>query len=221
MMTESTTATPLRIDIVSDVVCPWCVIGYKQLQRALDTLDGVFDVDLHWQPFELNPRLPVEGQDLREHLTEKYGTSTQQSAAARTWLTELGEALDFRFDYFEGMRIYNTFLAHQLLHWAAQYGKQTELKLALFEAFFSHRQSVGDIASLVNIAGSAGLDAHLAREILLSGKYVEPVRQEQARWMDRDVHAVPMFYFNDGFGVPGAQEPETFVRVLNKLRQRS
>jgi predicted DsbA family dithiol-disulfide isomerase len=221
MMTESTTATPLRIDIVSDVVCPWCVIGYKQLQRALDTLDGVFDVDLHWQPFELNPRLPVEGQDLREHLTEKYGTSTQQSAAARTRLTELGEALDFRFDYFEGMRIYNTFLAHQLLHWAAQYGKQTELKLALFEAFFSHRQSVGDIASLVNIAGSAGLDAHLAREILLSGKYVEPVRQEQARWMDRDVHAVPMFYFNDGFGVPGAQEPETFVRVLNKLRQRS
>ncbi len=212
---------PLRIDIVSDVVCPWCIIGYKQLQRALAQMEGRFTVDIHWQPFELNPQMPPQGQELREHIALKYGTTPEQSQVARSRLTELGASLGFSFDYFDGMRIYNTFLAHQLLHWASNTGKQTELKLALFEAFFSRRENVGDLNTLALIAGRAGLDQQQALDVLESGRYAQEVRREQAHWLDKEVHAVPMFYFNDSFPVPGAQEAQTFVRVLEKLREKT
>jgi len=219
-MTQQSTL-PLRIDIVSDVVCPWCIIGYKQLQRALAQMEGRFTVDIHWQPFELNPQMPPRGQELREHIALKYGTTPEQSRGARSRLTELGASLGFSFDYFDGMRIYNTFLAHQLLYWAAHTGKQTELKLALFEAFFSRRENVGDPNMLALIATRAGLDQQQALEVLESGRYAQEVRREQAHWLDKEVHAVPMFYFNDSFPVPGAQEAQTFVRVLEKLREKT
>jgi predicted DsbA family dithiol-disulfide isomerase len=164
--------------------------------------------------------MPAGGQDLREHIAEKYGTTAEQSLAVRSRLTELGASLGFTFDYFDGMRMYNTFLAHQLLHWAAERGKQTELKLALFEAFFSRRENVGDMDMLATIAARVGLDPGQALEVLISGCYAEVVRQEQNHWLERDVHAVPTFYFNDGFPVPGAQEARTFVRVLEKLRDK-
>ena len=211
---------PLRIDIVSDVVCPWCIIGYRQLARALDELDGVFDVQVHWQPFELNPNMPTEGQDTREHLAQKYGTSSEQSRQARDRLSALGESLGFKFDYFDGMRIYNTFKAHQLLHWAAEQGRQTELKMALFEAFFSRRENVGDNAILAEVAQRVGLSDTEAMAVLESARYAQTVREEQARWLDREVHAVPMFFFNDGYPVPGAQEAETFVRILKRIQAR-
>ena len=211
---------PLRIDIVSDVVCPWCIIGYKQLQLALAQMADAFAVDIHWQPFELNPHMPAQGQDLREHIAEKYGTSPEQSREMRSRMTALGDALGFTFDYYDGMRIYNTFLAHQLLHWAEGEGRQTELKLALFEAFFSRRENVGDIHLLSAVAGRVGLDPQEALQVLTSGRYAKEVRQDQSRWLDREVHAVPMFYFNDGYPVPGAQEAQTFVRVLEKLRAK-
>jgi predicted DsbA family dithiol-disulfide isomerase len=219
-MTQKSTL-PLRIDIVSDVVCPWCIIGYKQLQRALAQMEGRFTVDIHWQPFELNPQMPPRGQELREHIALKYGTTPEQSRGARSRLTELGASLGFSFDYFDGMRIYNTFLAHQLLHWAAHTGKQTELKLALFEAFFSRRENVGDPNMLALIAARAGLDQQQAVEVLESGRYAQEVRREQAHWLDKEVHAVPMFYFNNSFPVPGAQEAQTFVRVLERLREKT
>ena len=154
------------MDIVSDVVCPWCIIGYKQLMKALAALPGQFDVTLRWHPFELNPRMPEDGQDLREHLAQKYGTSPAQSQAARARLTALGASLGFTFDYFDGMRMVNTFRAHQLLHWAGEQGRQTELKLALFEAFFSRREDVNDPGVLVAVAARAGLDSAQARAVL-------------------------------------------------------
>lgn len=211
---------PLRIDIVSDVVCPWCIIGYRQLARALDELDGVFDVQVHWQPFELNPNMPTEGQDIREHLAQKYGTSSEQSRQARDRLSALGESLGFKFDYFDGMRIYNTFKAHQLLYWAAEQGRQTELKMALFEAFFSRRENVGNDVILAEVAQRVGLSGTEAMAVLESARYAQAVREEQARWLDREVHAVPMFFFNDGYPVPGAQEAETFVRILKRIQAR-
>jgi predicted DsbA family dithiol-disulfide isomerase len=219
-MSTQQAPVPLRIDIVSDVVCPWCIIGYKQLQRALDQQSDPIAVDIHWQPFELNPHLPPEGQDLREHLAEKYGASAEQSRDARSRLSELGTSLGFRFDYFDGMRIYNTFRAHQLLYWAGGKGKQTQLKLALFESFFSRRENVGDIQLLSIVAGRIGLDPGEALEVLISHRFAEVVRREQAMWLDREVHAVPMFYFNGSYPVPGAQEPATFSRVLEKLRNK-
>lgn len=220
IVSEPKKTLPLRIDIVSDVVCPWCIIGYKQLCLALDELSGRFETEVHWQPFELNPAMPEEGQDLREHLAQKYGAPPEQGGAVRARLTQLGESLGFHFDYYGGMRIYNTFRAHQLLHWAGLLGKQTSLKLALFESFFSLRENVSDPATLCEVAARAGLDSLQARQVLDSERYAATVREEQARWLERDVHAVPMFFFNGGYGVPGAQEPRTFVRLLDKLRER-
>lgn len=210
---------PLQVDIVSDVVCPWCIIGYRQLQAALATMPGRFEVTLRWHPFELNPHMPEEGQELREHIAWKYGTTAEQSRAARARLTALGESVGFTFDYFEGMRVVNTFRAHQLLHWAQENGLQTELKLALFTAYFSQRQDVSDIDVLCNIAAGAGLSAEEARKILADGRYARAVREEEQLWLDRDVHAVPSFLFNGRFQVPGAQQPETFIRVLDRLAE--
>ena len=216
-MSGSMPEIPLRIDIVSDVVCPWCIIGYKQLQRALAELPGRFDVNLHWHPFELNPGMPATGQDLREHLAQKYGTTPGQSAAARERLTALGDSLGFKFDYFDGMRMVNTFHAHQLLHWAAEEGRQTELKLALFDAFFTRREDVSDEQVLATVAGRAGLSAEEAMAVLSDERYATPVRDAQQLWLDREVHAVPNFVFNEQFSVPGAQEAGTFVRLLNRI----
>lgn len=208
---------PIRIDIVSDVVCPWCIIGYKRLETALAMQAGRFDVSLRWHPFELNPHMPAQGQNLREHLAQKYGTTPEQSRAARTRLTALGQSLEFRFDYFDEMRMVNTFRAHQLLHWAGEQGRQTELKLALFEAYFSHQKDVSDIEVLATAAARAGLSVTEARAVLVDGRYAEAVRVRQQQWLNRGIHAVPTFVFNDKFQIPGAQELGTFAGALDKL----
>jgi predicted DsbA family dithiol-disulfide isomerase len=217
-MTADATAVPLQVDIVSDVVCPWCIVGYKQLQKALDTMPGRFAVELVWHPFELNPHMPQEGQDLREHLAQKYGTSAEQSRAARDRLTALGDSLGFTFDYFDGMRMVNTFRAHQLLHWAREQGSQTRLKLALFEAFFSLRENVNDDRVLAAVAARVGLSSAQAMAVLADSRYATAVRAEQQVWLEREVHAVPTFFFNERYSVPGAQEAATFVRVLSKIQ---
>lgn len=219
--TQAPPALPLQVDIVSDVVCPWCIIGYKQLMKALAALPGQFDVTLRWHPFELNPGMPASGQDLREHLAQKYGSTPAQSQGARARLSALGESLGFTFDYFDGMRMVNTFRAHQLLHWAAGLGRQTALKLALFEAFFSRREDVDDAGQLADIAARAGLDPDLASAVLADERYAQAVREEQQYWLDRDVHAVPTFYFQQQYMVPGAQEADAFVRLLQKIRLRA
>ena len=214
------TAVPLRIDIVSDVVCPWCIIGYKQLLRALEQRPGHFDVALRWHPFELNPDMPEQGQDIGEHMAMKYGATPAQSNAVRQRLVALGESLGFHFDYGGDRRMHNTFRAHQLLHWAAEQDLQTPLKLALFEAYFSRGEDVNDSAVLAAVAGSVGLDPAQAVAVLESQRYAEAVRSAERAWMDRDVYAVPAFFFDDGYPVPGAQAPETFLRLLDRLYQR-
>jgi predicted DsbA family dithiol-disulfide isomerase len=211
---------PLQVDIVSDVVCPWCIIGYKQLMKALTVFSGQFEVAIRWHPFELNPGISDEGQDLHEHLAQKYGSSVSQSQAARARLSELGDSLGFTFDYYEGMRMVNTFRAHQLLHWAQEQGLQTELKLALFEAFFSRREDVNDAGLLAEVAGRVGLDSAQAKEVLSDERYHQVVREEQLYWREEDVHAVPTFFFQQQYMVPGAQEAETFTRLLQKIYSR-
>jgi predicted DsbA family dithiol-disulfide isomerase len=208
---------PLKIDIVSDVVCPWCIIGYRQLQTALAAVPGRFDVSLQWHPFELNPHMPPEGQNLREHLAQKYGATLEQSQATRARLTALGESLGFTFNYSDDMRIVNTFRAHKLLHWAGEQGKQTALKLELFAAFFNRGEDVSNVDVLAAAVGRANLPVAEAMAVLEDERYATEVRSEQQRWLDRDVHAVPTFLFNGRYQVPGAQEAETFVRVLDKI----
>ena len=220
-MSENTEAFPLEVDIVSDVVCPWCVIGYKQLRKALDSMPGRFDVTVRWHPFELNPHMPAGGEELRAHVARKYGASEGQGKAVRARLIALGASLGFTFDYFEGMRMVNTFRAHQLLRWAATRDRQTTLQLALFEAFFSRREDISDCRILPVIAVRAGLDAEEAAAVLADARYASAVRQAQQVWLQREVHAVPHFVFNGRYEVPGAQEADTFAHYLRKIREKS
>ena len=207
----------IRIDIVSDVVCPWCVIGFKQLQQALAKLGDEVDVDLYWHPFELNPQMPSEGQDVREHIAQKYGSTPAQGDAVRARLSQIAEPLGFDFRFYEGMRIGNTFKAHQLLHWAGEQGKQTDLELSLFESYFSREEAVDDLDVLVTNAGRAGLDEAVAREVVTDGRYADTVREEQRFWLGKGIHAVPSFILDGRYLIPGAQDPDVFVAALRRL----
>ncbi|MBE1284457.1 MAG: DsbA family oxidoreductase [Rhodobacteraceae bacterium] len=207
--------TPIRVDIVSDVVCPWCVIGYRQLAEAAHDTGTALDV--HWHPFELNPNMVDEGEDLREHLAAKYGTTPEDSIKARARLTELGAALGFTFNYADGMRMYNTFKAHQLIDWAEDQGKAHAAKLALFAAFFTRREDVSDPAVLAHVAQEIGLDPTAARTMLNTGTHAARVRQKQQFWTSRGVRGVPAMVFESRHLVTGAQGEDTYKRILQEL----
>lgn len=211
---------PLRIDLVSDVVCPWCIIGYRQFMKAFAARADRIELDLHWHAFELNPQMPAEGQDLREHLAGKYGTTPEQSRKARQRLTDIGESLGFRFNYSDDMRMVNTFRAHQLLHWAADMGCQTELKEALFTAFFTEGRDVNDPVILADICAAVGLDRDEAVAVLEEARYARAVRDDQRQWVEQGIQAVPTFVVNEQYMIQGAQEAEAFGRMLDKLLSR-
>lgn len=206
---------PIRVDIVSDVVCPWCVIGYFQLAAAARETGA--EIDVHWQPFELNPQMAEEGENLRAHLAAKYGTTPEGSIKARARLTELGAALGFAFNYAEDMRMWNTFRAHQLIDWAAERGKEHAAKLALFAAFFTRRENVSDIEALARLAGEIGLDAAAARVMLESADRAETVRVKERFWTDRGVQGVPAMVFERRHLVTGAQGEAVYADILRQL----
>ncbi|QJB69244.1 DsbA family oxidoreductase [Parasphingorhabdus halotolerans] len=216
------TETPvITVDIVSDVVCPWCIIGYKKLEKAMRQFEGRAQFAIAWHAFELNPGMPPEGQDINEHMAQKYGATPEQSKVNRERLRNAGNDLDFEFKYSENMRMVNTFDAHRLLHWAGEMGKQTALKLALFSAHFTDGKNVSDQDTLVAIAGSVGLDEDRARDLLSTDLYAEEVRAVEAEWQDRFITGVPAFIFNKKFMVPGAQDSDTFANIIeNKLLAR-
>ncbi|NEO85003.1 MAG: DsbA family oxidoreductase [Spirulina sp. SIO3F2] len=211
------TPPTIRIDIVSDIVCPWCIIGYKRLEKAMQEFTDHVSFDLHWHPFELNPKMPEGGQNLREHLAQKYGTTLEGSIAARKRLTEMGAALGFTFNYYDEMRMYNTFKAHQLLHWAGGQGKQTELKLQLFTTYFSEQQAVDQVEVLLNAVQAVGLDVNAARTVLEKGSQVQAVRTAQSQWLQQGIHAVPAFIFNEQDLLSGAQSTEVFKAQIAAL----
>ena len=213
------TPAKIRIDIVSDVVCPWCIIGYKQLEEALSQLEGEVEAEIYWHPFELNPMMPQEGQELREHMGQKYGTTRQQSDAARARLTRTGESVGFSFNFYEGQRIYNTFLAHQLLTWAELRGKQSELEMALFESYFSKQENVGEAKTLAEVAARVGLDEEEAAAVLEDGRFARDVREHQRFWLRKGISAVPSFILDGRFMIPGAQTPDVFVAAIEKLAE--
>lgn len=205
----------LEIDIVSDVVCPWCVIGFKQLEKALHQT-GIPAV-LKWHPFELNPQMGEDGENLREHLAGKYGTTPEQSVKARENLTALGADLGFTFNYSEDSRMVNTFRAHQLLHWAVPLGKEHPLKMALFEAYFGRGENVNDPDVLVSVAESVGLDPVEARAVLEDGRFADKVREEQAFWTSNGIQGVPVIIFDRRHLITGAQGVDNYVAILRQL----
>ncbi|MFN3820355.1 DsbA family oxidoreductase [Blastomonas sp.] len=218
------TAHPLKIDIVSDVVCPWCIIGYKQLQKALDIIGDEVETQITWHPFELNPQMAPEGEGISEHVARKYGASAEQSAANRARLKETGERLGFAFNHAPGMRIYNTFKAHQLLTWAGDaHGSdaQTRLKMALFEAYFQDNRDVSDEEVLLDVVAGLGLDPEDGRAVLNDPDNEAAVRAHLDHWIEQGISGVPAIIFDGKYLVPGAQEAETFVNVIRKVREKA
>ena len=211
--------TPLRIDIVSDVMCPWCIIGYRQLVQALEATGTAHEIQ--WHPFELNPDMPPEGQNLREHITEKYGATPEQSAQNRDQMSKLGTELGFDFSFTDGTRMHNTFKTHQLLHWADTQERKHDLKMALFTAHFTDGRNLSDDTVLADVAGEIGLDRAEALAVLTDQRFALLVREEQNFWIQQGISGVPAVVFDRKHLVTGAQGIDNYTNILKQLTAES
>lgn len=209
-------ATHMKIDFVSDVSCPWCAIGLHSLEKALQRIDDI-RADLHFQPFELNPNMPPEGQEINEHLEQKYGASPEQSERNREGIRSRGEEVGFSFRMDKRSRIYNTFDAHRLLHWAAEEGRQRELKHALFRAYFTDGENPGSHEVLLRLAREVGLDPKRAEEILSSDEYADETREQERFYLEQGIQSVPSVIINDRYLIQGGQPVEVFEQALRKI----
>lgn len=214
---------PLRIDFVSDVACPWCAVGLASLQQALSKLDGSVSAELHLQPFELNPDMPFEGEDAVDHIMHKYGISEAQSEANRKTLRERAAAVGFTYNMQRGSRVWNTFDAHRLLHWAElqDSGKAVALKQALFRAYFTDNENVADRDVLVRIGNVVGLDGDEARRMLESDQYTDEVRAQERQWQQAGIHSVPAAIVNGQYLISGGQPPEVFENALREIATKT
>ncbi len=212
---------PLRIDFVSDISCPWCVIGLRGLEQALAKTADLVDAEIHIQPFELNPEMGPEGENVTERLLTQYRMTPEDMAKRRAEMRERAANLGFTMATSEKTRLYNTFDAHRLLHWAGVdsqgTGAQRALKHALLEANFTEQQVMSDHDVLVAAAVKAGLDGDAAREVLVSGRYTQEVRAEEALWRSRGISSVPAIILDERYLISGGQPPEAFEQALRQL----
>ena len=210
---------PIKIDFVSDVACPWCAIGLKSLEAAMARVGEGLQVELHFQPFELNPQMSAQGEDMVEHLSRKYGMSAEQVASNSEVIRARGESLGFEFRMDRRRRMLNTFDAHRLLHWAGLSGQQAQLALkhALLRAYFTEGSDVSSTEVLVGLAQDAGLDGACARDVLASGEYTDAVRAQERFYQEQGITAVPSVIFNDRHLLQGGQPVETFENALRQL----
>ena len=209
----------LRIDIISDVMCPWCIVGYRQLSAALEATGTAHKI--HWHPFELNPDMPPEGQNLREHIIQKYGSSLEESEQSRQHLKTLGSDLGIDFQFSDGSRMHNTFNTHQLLHWANTQERMHDLKQALFIAHFTNARDLSDNAVLADIAGEIGLDRTEALAVLDDQRYASQIRQEENFWTKQGIRGVPAVVFDRQHLVTGAQGVDNFTSILKQLAEET
>ncbi len=210
---------PIRIDFVSDVVCPWCAVGLASLHAALARLGGEVQAEIHFQPFELNPDLPKEGETITEHLGRKYGMTPEQLQQNGAALVQRAADVGFRIDLDKRDHIYNTFDAHRLLHWAGALGaaQQEALKFALLRAYHSEGRDVSDRDVLTSVAAEAGLDADAAAQILASNEYADEVRADERFFLERGIHSVPAIILDQQYLISGGQPPEVFEQALRQL----
>lgn len=218
-----TATAPLRIDFVSDVACPWCAIGLASLQHALTKLEGEVQAEIHLQPFELSPDMPFEGEDAVDHIMHKYGISEAQSEANRATLRERAAEVGFAYNMQRGSRVWNTFDAHRLLHWAETQdrAKAVALKQALFRAYFTDNENVADHAVLERIAASVDLDANAARRVLDNGEFADAVRAQEQHYQQAGIHSVPAAIVNNAYVIAGGQPPEVFESALRQIAAKA
>ncbi|WP_131671112.1 DsbA family oxidoreductase [Pseudomonas parakoreensis] len=210
-------SSALKIDFVSDVSCPWCIVGLNGLLQALEILRDEVQAEIHFQPFELNPKMGPDGQNITEHISEKYGSTPEQSQKNREAIRARGAEVGFAFRTDGNSRIYNTFDAHRLLHLAGIEGVQLPLKQALFKAYFTDGGNPSDHAQLAQIAESVGLDRQRAEAILASDEFADEVREEEQLWLQRGVSSVPTVVFNGQYALTGGQPVDTFVGAIRQI----
>lgn len=220
----------LEIDIVSDVVCPWCALGYAHLQQALEALaQDEIKANIHWRAFELNPHMGADGQEINEHLMEKYGSTAEQLSENKKRLVDLGKAAAVDFNFDERSRIYNTFDCHKLLHWATEIQQdsnenrdiQTLLKQALFTAYFKDGKDISDRAVLLEVVNELGLDIEKAKDVLDSAEVKEAVRKEQKQFQSMGISAVPAFIINNQYLISGGQPVDVFKQALTEISAKT
>lgn len=210
-------AEKIKIDMVSDVVCPWCIVGYKRMERAIVELGIQDQVEIEWQPFELNPNMPSEGQDLQEHLNEKYGTSPEQNMRSQEQLTALGAELGFEFNFYDAMRMSNTKNAHILIDYALQHGKQTELNLSLISAHFSEQKDIFNPEVLAQELKAVGLNVKEAMACLSDPNTRQQLESKEEFWKNAGISAVPTMVFDRKSAITGAQPIDVYKRILSEL----
>lgn len=214
----------VRIDVVSDVACPWCAIGVKTLENALKAIQGSINVQVHLQPFELNPDMPEGGQEVLTYLSRKYGTSVEQVKANQQRIYDRGREVGFDFHPEGRKNVYNTFNCHRLIHWAStEYGPEQafSLKKALLAAYFTYADNMDDVQTLINAVQAASLDTDRAAQILASDEFSQEVRAAQTRWKMMGIQGVPAFILNNKFLVEGAQPEENLVAAIRQAHERS
>lgn len=209
--------TTLKIDFVSDVSCPWCAVGLASLQAALDRVGPAVQANIMFRPFELNPQMAAQGEDTTEHLARKYGSSPEQAATIRETIRSRGAELGFVFNLDKRSRIYNTFDAHRLLHWAHLEGCQLALKKALLKAYFTDGEDPSNHEVLLRLTTEVGLDAAQAKAVLASDTYAAEVREQEEFYQQQGIHSVPAVIINDRHLISGGQPPEAFEQALRQL----
>lgn len=209
------------IDIISDVSCPWCIIGYRALHLALDELRAHDSFEISWLPFELNPGMPPEGQDRAEHIQQKYGLTVEQGQANRQNLIDRGVSVGYEFKFPDNGRIYNTFNAHRLVHWAKEFDKQTELKLALFDLFFQDAGNPSNEAELLACVEKVGLNKSIAEQVLNSDQFIDDVRAQQQLGQQQGISSVPAFIFDKKYLISGGQPKEAFINAIKELTKET
>ncbi|KPP99991.1 DsbA family oxidoreductase [Marinobacter sp. HL-58] len=207
----------MQIDIVSDIACPWCAIGYARLEKAMEALKDDMDFTVQWHAFELNPDPSGDGEPILPALSRKYGRSEDEMRANQAQMVEIASGLGLNFEKLQERHTRNTFDAHRLVKWAGEQGKQTEMKMAFFEAYFGRAENISNPDTLVYCVEAIGLNGDQARDVLASDRYADAVRQDEARYQQAGVSAVPAYIINQKYLISGAQEPETLVNAFREI----
>ena len=208
---------PMKIEMISDVICPWCVIGLRELERALERMTDVVAAELHFQPYELAPGRAVDGEKITDIYQTHFGKSFGEMAAQREMVRTRGANVGVAINMTEDSRIYNTFDAHRLLHWAALKGKQLPMKHALFTAHFTDGKNIADYDVLAELAESAGLDKAEALKVLDDGLYADDVRKAERHWQSAGVRSVPGFVIDGKHFISGGQTADVFEKMLRQV----
>jgi predicted DsbA family dithiol-disulfide isomerase len=207
----------MKIDLVSDIACPWCAIGYARLEHAMNSLRNEMSFNLEWHAFELNPDAAADGEPILQALSRKYGRSPEAMKAAQDDMMSIAKDLGLNFERMQERLTRNTFDCHRLVKWAAEQGRQTEMKKAFFDAYFGHAANISDPVVLIGCVKAIGLDGDEAGRILQSDAYADEVRQDEARYQGAGVPSVPTFIINDRYLIAGAQDPETLVQAFRQI----